>query len=97
MAVNHKLTTVIKGRTVQGTQNQDNKLLVSFDDGSIMSVKTTGNTNRATTGGKVANVWQAGTTLTLEFESGAKWDIPTEEATSCVMVRDKDHKMEYAD
>ena len=92
MAINHKLTNVIKGRTVKGTQNQDNKLLVNFDDGSTMSVKTGGNTNSAATGGKVANVWQAGTTLTLEFEGGGKWDIPTEEATACVMLRDKDHK-----
>ena len=97
MTVNHKLTSVIKGRVVQGTQNQDNKLLISFNDGSIMTVKTAGNTNSAATGGKVANVWQAGTTLTLEFEGGVKWEIPTAEATSCVMLRDKDHKMEYAD
>src|SRR4051794_22847666 len=97
MSINHKLTNVIKGRTVQGTQNQDNKLLVQFNDGSTMSVKTAGNSNSAMTGGKVANVWQAGTTLTLEFEGGGKWDITTEEATSSVMLRDKDHKMEYAD
>ncbi len=97
MASNHKLTGVLKGRIVTGTQNQDQKLQVHFTDGSIMTVKTSGSLNSAHTGGSVQAVRQQGTTLNLDMEDGSTWAITTAEATSCVMVRDKNHVLEYAD
>jgi phage baseplate assembly protein gpV len=97
MASNHKLTGVLKGRTITGTQNQGDKLLVHFDDGSSMTVKTAGSTNSASTGGTVAAVRQQGSTLSLDMANGATWTITMAEATSSVMVRDKNHTLEYAD
>jgi len=96
MSINNKLTGVIQGRTVQGTSNADDKLSIHFDDGSVMTVQTQGNSNSAFTGGKVTSVWQTSTALTLGFENGAKWDVPAPEETASVMVRDRDHKLEYA-
>jgi hypothetical protein len=42
-------------------------------------------------------VRQQDTTLNLVFEDGRTWEISTAEPTASVMVRDKEHQMEYAD
>ncbi len=97
MASNHKLTGIIKGRTIQRTQNQGGALLISFTDGSSMKVKTGGNSNSASTGGTIAAVRQQDTTLDLDFVGGGTMEIALAEATSSVMLRDKDGLMEYAD
>jgi hypothetical protein len=97
MTSNHKLTAVLKGRTITGMQHQDHRLIMTFDDGSTMTVKTSGPTTSAATGGTVAKVRQQGTQLALDFEDGATQLIQLAEATSSVMVRDKHHTLEYAD
>jgi hypothetical protein len=97
MASNHKLTGVIKGRTIARTSNADGALTIGFTDGSTMTVKTAGNSNSAATGGTIRAVRQADTTLNLDMEDGSTFTITTEDTASSVMVRDKDHKMEYAD
>lgn len=98
MASNHKLTKVLQGRTVSGTSHaSDGKLDISFTDGSTMTVKTAGNTNSASTGGTIRAIRQADTTLHLDFQDDTSLEIPLAEATSSVMVRDKNHVMEYAD
>lgn len=97
MSSNHKLTNVLKGRRINGTQNQGHTLTLRFDDGSTMTVKTAGSTNSASTGGAIEAVRQQGTTLSLDMQGGATLEIPLAEETSSVMVRDKDHALEYAD
>lgn len=97
MTSNHKLTTLIKGRTISGTANADNVLTVSFTDGSLMTVQTQGSASSASTGGTITAVQQSGTTLALLCEDGSTQTIETAEEMSSVMVRGKDHTMEYAD
>jgi hypothetical protein len=97
MTSNHKLTAVLHGRTITGTQHQDHRLIVAFDDGSTMTVKTVGTTASAATGGTIAKVRQQGTELALDFEDGSTLLIPLAEATASVMVRAHDHTLEYAD
>ena len=97
MTSNHKLTNLIKGRTLAGTSNQNDVLTVTFTDGSRMTVQTAGSSNSASTGGTIKAVQQQGTTLRLEMEDGSTLDIQTAEETSSVMVRDKNGTMEYAD
>ncbi len=97
MASNHKLTGVLKGRLISSTSNQNNLLTVGFDDGSTMTVKTAGSANSASTGSAIAAVRQQNTTLHLDFADGQTLAIQTAEPTSSVMVRDKNHVMEYAD
>jgi hypothetical protein len=97
MTSNHKLTAVLKGRTITGTQKQDHRLILAFHDGSTMTVNTSGATTSAGTGGTVAKVRQQDTQLALDFEDGATLLIQMAEATSSVMVRDKHHTLEYAD
>ncbi len=97
MASNHKLTSVLKGRTITGTGNSNGALTVHFDDGSQMTVQTTGSSNSAATGGTVAAVRQRERRLDLDFTGGGTLEIPLAEETSSVMVRDKNNAMEYAD
>ncbi len=97
MASTHKLTGILKGRRINSTSNQGNVLTIGFDDGSAMTVKTAGTSNSASTGAAIAAVRQQDTTLHLDFESGQTLTIQTAEATSSVMVRDKNHGLEYAD
>ena len=68
MSPNHKLTGVIKGRTINGSSNSGDVMTISFTDGSRMTVKTAGTSNNASTGGTVKGVRQGGTMLEIEFE-----------------------------
>jgi hypothetical protein len=97
MASNHKLTSLIQGRTIAGTSNQNDVLTISFTDQSKMTVQTSGSSNSAATGSTVKAVRQQGTTLSLDMETGNTLEIQTAEETSSVMVRDKNGVMEYAD
>jgi len=98
MTANHKLTKVIAGRTIAGTAQEPGALTITFTDGSTMKVKVApSNSNAARTGGTVSKVRQEGTTLSLDFTDGSSWAIETAEATSSVMLRDKNHVLEYAD
>jgi hypothetical protein len=98
MASNHKLTTLLQGRALAGTQQSGGSMILTFTDGSIMTVQTApSESNSASTGGTVKAVRQQDTRLDLDFADGSTLEIITAEATSSVMVRDKNHVMEYAD
>jgi hypothetical protein len=97
MTSNHKLTAVLNGRTITGTQTQDHRLILAFADGSTMTVHTSGSPTSAAPGGTIAKVRLQGTQLALDCEDGSTLLIPLAEATSSVMVRDNHHTLEYAD
>ena len=97
MTSHHQLTAVLKGRTVTGTHPQEQRLTVAFADGSAMAVKTAGTAVSAATGGTVAKVRQQGTELALDCADGSTMLIPLAEATASVLVRARDHTLEYAD
>jgi hypothetical protein len=96
MTSHHKLTAVLHGRTVTGTQPRDQRLSLAFDEGSTMTVKTAGTSASAATGGTIAKVRQQGTEFALDFEDGSTMPIPLAEATCSVMVQANDHTLEYA-
>ncbi len=96
MASNKKLTSVIQGRNLTGVENQAGSLKVHFDDGSVMTVKTSGSIAEPTSGA-VKSVRQAGTRLDLDLADGRTLEIPLAEETSSVMLRDKNGALEYAD
>jgi predicted transcriptional regulator len=97
MASNHKLTELLRGRTINGSSNQDTQMTILFTDGSMMTIKTAGSINMGATGDTIEKARQAGTQLHLDMQDGSTLTIQTAEETSCVMVRDKDGAMEYAD
>jgi hypothetical protein len=97
MAANHKLTKLLKGRTINGSSNSNDQMIISFTDGSKMTIKTSGSSNSGSTGGTVLKVRQKDNELDLDMEGGPTLKIQTAEPTSSVMVRDKAGKLEYAD
>jgi hypothetical protein len=97
MARNQKLTSVIAGRTIMGTEADGAALKVHFDDGSTMTVRTPEPAKSTSTTGKVKAVRQSGTTLNLDLADGSTVGILTAEETSSVMVRDRNGALEYAD
>jgi hypothetical protein len=97
MARNQKLTGVIKGRKITSAQNEGDTLSIRFDDGSTMTVRTAAPVGSPIVGIPVKAVRQRDTTLDLDFENGATMEIKTAEPTSSVMLRDKNHTLEYAD
>ena len=99
MASNHKLTGVIKGRVITSTQSGAGTLTIGFSDGSTMAVQTapSGSSSSVVTSAPIKAVRQEDTTLHLDYEDGHTWTITTAEPTSSVLVRDKNHTLEYAD
>lgn len=97
MTSNHKLTGVLQGRTITGTQNAGTTLTLSFDDASVMTVQTAPSGSNQAVTGKVVKVRQQGTQLDLDLDGGVTFAITTAEETSSVIVRDKNHVLEYAD
>jgi hypothetical protein len=100
MALNKKLTGVIAGRTVVRVDQDGSTASVQFDDGSVMTVRTASDAAAAATPGplgRVRAVRQQGTTLDLDYEGGSTLTLRTAEPTSSVIVRARDHTLEYAD
>lgn len=97
MTSNHKLSALLKGRTVTTVSSESAETTITFSDGSLMTVQTGGPVTGGTPGAVVHTVRQADTTLILDFEGGATMQITTAEETSSVMVRDRAHMLEYAD
>lgn len=98
MAANKKLTGVIKGRTIKSAPASTNALDITFGDGSKMHVKTGAQVATDGLSNKtVVGVRQTGTTLKLDFDDHSSAQVTLAEATSSVLLRDKDGKMEYAD
>ena len=98
MALNKKLTPIMVGRTIKSATQSDGALIISFDDGSTMKVKTGGQVPVDTlTNRTIRAVRQQGTSMKLDFNDNSTAAIKLAEATSSVMLRDKENKLEYAD
>ncbi len=98
MAANKKLTPLLAGRTVQAASQSDNHLSLTFTDGSTLGIKTGGEVTGAALNGRIVkSVRQSGAVMSLDFQDGTSARIMLAEATSSVMLRDKNNKMEYAD
>jgi len=100
MSLNQKLTHVIQGRTVSSIAPADSKLHVTFGDGSIMTIKPGATTDPIPQAvGEVEHVRQevAPPALHFDYKDGSTWSTPLAEATSCVMLRNAQGKLEYVD
>ncbi len=100
MNANRKLTTIIKGRTISSVEQSDQSTLdITFGDNSKMHIKTGGQVSAPDDikSRTISHVQQEGNTLRLISADNTSIDIPLAEATSSVMLRDKDNQMEYAD
>ena len=76
MTSNHKLTAVLKGRSITSTSNAGGVMTIGFDDGSTMTVQTGETGSNSSSSGTVEKVRQAGTALELVFTGGGHADDP---------------------
>ena len=97
MARNRKLTRLIAGRTVTGLTAEASRAVLSFDDGSAMTVLLGAPAPPAPALGRIRAVRQSDTTLQLDFDGLPTVVLTTAEATASVMLRDRNHLLEYAD
>ena len=93
MAVNHKLTHVVKDRVVQNFQLNAPELLIRFVDGSTMTVTI------AECNSPPLQEWcqnpEDGTKLLFECEDDSTLDVTIVDPGNSVIVRDKNGQVEY--
>jgi hypothetical protein len=94
MPRNHKLTSVIGGRTVQVATAEPGKLSIRFDDQSTMNVKRAGVAN-ISPGGRIKAIQEDGAEFNLQFEDGSTLTLQLADPGSSVAVRDNDNRVEY--
>jgi hypothetical protein len=96
MAVNHKLTHVVKDRVVQNFQLNASELLISFIDGSVMKVKIVeSNSPPLREGARIRQVSENQAKLIIECEDDSTVDLTVTDPGSSVSVRDKKNQVEY--
>jgi hypothetical protein len=96
MAVNHKLTHVVKDRVVQNFQLNASELLISFADGSTMKVKIVeSNSPPLREGARIRQISEDQAKLFIECEDDSTIDVTLANPGSSVAVRDKTYQVEY--
>jgi hypothetical protein len=96
MAVNYKLTHVVKDRVVQGLKLNASELLISFVDGSTMTVKIAeSNSPPLHEGATIRQISEDQAKLLFECEDGSTFDVTIVDPGNSVAVRDKNSQVEY--
>lgn len=96
MAVNQKLTNVIKARVVQNFQLNVPEVLISFADGSTMKVKIAeSNSQQLPPGARIRQISEHRAKLVIECEDDNAIELTLADPGSSVAVRDKASQVEY--
>jgi hypothetical protein len=95
MPRNQKLTKLIKGRSVRRATNDPTRLIVVFDDGSTMTVKTATIAPAIAPGIKVKAILENGRACILQFQDGTSITFQLTDPGASVMVRDGNNAVEY--
>ena len=96
MAVNHKLTNVVKDRVVQDFQLNGSELLISFVDGSTMNIKIVeSNSPPLREGARIRQISEDQAKLLFECEDGSTLNLTVVDPGNSVSVRDKNDHVEY--
>jgi hypothetical protein len=96
MAVNQKLTNVIKGRVVQNFQLNALEVLISFADGSTMKVKIVeSGSQQLPKGARIHQVLEDRAKLVIECEDDSAIQVNLADPGSSMTVRDKTYQVEY--
>lgn len=103
MPLNHKLANAIQGRKVysvmQPLADRGRSFLVLFDDGSRMGIKVSELPPCIPLHlqSPIVRVRQNEVTISFDFENGESLAFSLAEATSSVLLRDRNGGFEYAD
>jgi hypothetical protein len=96
MAVNHKLTHVVKDRVVESFQLNASELLIGFVDRSSMKVKIVeSNSPPLREGARIRRISEDQAKLVIECEDDSTIDVTVVDPGSSVAVRDKAFHVEY--
>jgi hypothetical protein len=96
MAVNHKLTNVVKARVVQNFQLNASELLITFFDGSTMKVTIAEcNSPPLREGARIRQISEDQAKLLFECEDDSTLDVTIVDPGNSVIVRDKNSQAEY--
>ena len=96
MAVNHKLTNVVKDRVVQNFQLNASELLITFFDGSTMKVTIAEcNSPPLREGARIRQISEDQAKLLFECEDDSTLDVTIVDPGNSVIVRDKNSQVEY--
>ena len=96
MSVNNKLTHAIKDRVVQNFQLNGSELLISFVDGSTMTVTIVEcNSPPLHEGARIRQISENEAMILFEFEDESTLDVTIVDPGNSVIVRDKNGQVEY--
>jgi hypothetical protein len=96
MAVNLRLTHAVKDRAVQHFRVNGSELLISFVDGSTMTVTIAEcNSLPLREGAKISQISEDGAKLLFECEDDTTLDVTIVDPGNSVIVRDNSNQVEY--
>ena len=95
MAVNHKLTHVVKDRVVQNFQLNAPDLLISFLAGSTMNIKIVESNSPRFMSARIPQISEDRATIVIECEDESAFDVTIVDPGNSVGVRDKNDQVEY--
>jgi hypothetical protein len=96
MAVNHKLTHVLKDRIVQSMQVNASEVSIGFFDGSTMKIKIMeSNSPPLREQAHIRTISENQAKLLIECEDASTFDVTLSEPSNAISVRDKNNQVEY--
>ena len=96
MALNHKLTRVLKDRIVQSVQVNASEVSIEFFDGSTMKIKIMEfNSPPLREQAHIRTVSEDQAKLLIECEDDSTLDVTLADPGNSVSVRDKNNQVEY--
>jgi hypothetical protein len=96
MAVNLRLTHALKDRAIQTFRLNGSELLISFVDGSTMTVTIAEcNSPPLRAGARIRQISEEQAKLLLECEDDSLLDLTIVDPGNSVIVRDKNDAVEY--
>jgi hypothetical protein len=96
VSVNHKLTNVVKDRVVQSFQLNASELLISFVDGSTLTLTIAEcNSPPLREGARIRQISEDQAKLLFECEDDTTLDVTIVDPGNPVIVRDKNSQVEY--
>ncbi len=102
MFINHKLTNLLSGRSLQQLKDVPDGFLIQFQDGSALHIKTAPGTAigdyTELTGIRVSEVTQVDCLLAIKFQADNRGlQFRTSEPAASVLLRNASGVLEYAD
>lgn len=98
MRLNQRLTVLVSGQTIHAVNQKGEWGQIIFADGSVMTLDLPSPLSfKVSRTAKIKVVRQNGRLMTFDFTDGTLVEISLSEETSCVLLRDAEGQLVYAD